>query len=221
MEPSLWVAIEDELRRLCPAIAVGVLEARVRERPAPGLQAEIDEVLAAFAGHPIDRIKNHPAIDATRALYRDCGKDPSRYRPAAEQLRRRAAQGKGLYRVGTLVDLINLVSLRTGLSIGAFDLDAIDGDAAWGIGRAGEPYEAIGRGPLNIAGLPVLRDRRGAFGSPTSDSERTRLQSGTTRFLLSVNSYDGPDPALAALDLAADLLRRHADATDIRTAVVR
>ena len=219
---SIRISIGDDLRSRCPAIAIGLVEARVLNRgAAPALGAEIDAAIAALAGHPIERIRNHPAIEATRALYRACGKEPNRYRPAAEQLRRRAVQGKGLYRISVLVDLVNLVSLQTGLSLGAFDLDAVDGDAAWGIGRAGEPYEAIGRGPFNIDGMPVVRDRRGAFGSPSSDSERTKLRPETTRFLLNVNSYAGPGPLGPALDLAAGLLRRHAEATGLRTAIVR
>ena len=219
---SIRISIGDDLRALCPRIAVGLVEALVRnDRPAPDLQADIDAALAGFADHPLERIKEHPAIAATRTLYRACGKEPNRYRPAAEQLRRRAAQGKGLYRISPLVDLVNLVSLRTGLSIGAFDLDAIDGDAEWGVGREDEPYEAIGRGPFNIGGMPVLRDRRGAFGSPSSDSERTKLRPATVRFLLNINSYAGPDPAVAAIELASGLLRRHADATGIRSTIVR
>ncbi len=223
MPLSIQITIGDDLRTRCPAIAVGLLEARVRNHDAdPELQAAIDTAVAGFAGHPLERIREQSAIAATRTLYHACGKEPNRYRPAAEQLRRRAVQGKGLYRISVLVDLVNLLSLRTGLSIGAFDRAAIDGDAAaWGIGRPGEPYEAIGRGPFNIDGMPVLRDRTGAFGSPSSDSERTKLRPETTLLLLNINSYAGPDPARSALDLAADLLRRHAEADELHTEIVR
>lgn len=60
-----------------------------------------------------------------------------------------------------------------------------------GIGREGEPYEGIGRGPLNIAGLPVYRDAIGGIGTPTSDHERTKLSLETTQLLALVNGYDG------------------------------
>ena len=85
-------------------------------------------------------------------------------------------RGLELYQIDTLVDLINLVSLSTGYSIGGFDADKIQGDSLeLGIGRAEEPFEGIGRGKLNIEGLPVYRDRAGGIGTPTSDNERTKM----------------------------------------------
>ena len=109
----------------------------------------------------MEDIKLQPAIAATREAYKRCGKDPGRYRPSAEALRRRLMRGIPLYQIDTLVDLINLVSLRTGYSIGGFDADKIQGKTLeLGIGKSGEPFEGIGRGILNIEGLPVYRDVR-------------------------------------------------------------
>ena len=71
------------------------------------------------------------------------------------------------------MDLINLVSLKTRYSIGGFDADKVEGDVMLGVGKADEKFEAIGRGMLNIEGLPVYRDDIGAIGTPTSDEERT------------------------------------------------
>jgi len=68
----------------------------------------------------LEDIKKQPVIAATREAYKRCGKDPGRYRPSAEALRRRLMRGIALYQIDTLVDLINLVSLRTGHSIGGF-----------------------------------------------------------------------------------------------------
>ena len=55
-------------------------------------------------------IKLQPVIAATREAYKRCGKDPGRYRPSAEALRRRLMRGIPLYQIDTLLDLINLVS---------------------------------------------------------------------------------------------------------------
>ena len=62
-----------------------------------------------------------------------------------------------------------------------------------GIGREGEPYEGIGRGLLNIAGLPVYRDEQGGVGTPTSDNERTKMTLATTHLLVLINGYDGQE----------------------------
>ena len=101
-------------------------------------------------------------------------------------------QGRGLYKVDTLVDLINLASIRFGYSIGGFDAEKFVGDTlTLGIGREGEPYEGIGRGQLNIAGLPVYRDAEGGVGTPTSDHERTKITLATRQLVVLINGYDG------------------------------
>ena len=62
-----------------------------------------------------------------------------------------------------------------------------------GIGKAGEPYEGIGRGELNIEGMPVYRDAVGGVGTPTSDNERTKISEGTTHLLAIMNGYSGSE----------------------------
>ena len=126
---------------------------------------------------------------------------------------RRTLKGHDLYRVSTLVDLINLASIRYGYSIGGFDADKIQGTRlTLGIGREGEPYEGIGRGPLNIQGLPVYRDEMGGIGTPTSDHERTKLSLETTRLLAIVNGYDGNRAqTVACAQFIQELLREYAD----------
>jgi len=159
----------------------------------PALWQEIDQFIADYRQrYTTESIKQMPSIEATREAYKRCGKDPSRYRPSGEALVRRTLKGNDLYRVSTLVDLINLASIAFGYSIGGFDADKIQGEnLTLGIGREGEPYEGIGRGPLNIHGLPVYRDSIGGIGTPTSDHERTKLSLTTTRLLAVVNGYDG------------------------------
>ena len=86
-----------------------------------------------------------------------------------------------------------------------------------GIGRADEPYEGIGRGRLNIEGLPVYRDAVGAIASPTSDSTRTMLSPTTQRLLFIINAYDGDEQLLQeSIDLSLDLLQRYAHADEAR-----
>ena len=117
--------------------------------------------------------------------------------------------GKGLYYINNVVDVINLCSIITQYSIGGYDADHIRGKVTMGIGRGGEPYEAIARGPLNIAGLPVLRDKLGAFGSPTSDSVRTMVRNDTSYLFLAFFNFAGHERLEEALQQAAGLLATH------------
>ncbi|MCH5242097.1 MAG: hypothetical protein J1F67_06705 [Muribaculaceae bacterium] len=130
------------------------------------------------------------SIEATRKAYKKLGKDPNRYRPSAEALGRRIINGKGIYRLSTLIDIINLVSIRTGYSIGGFDISKIRGNIlTLDAGTHEDIFNGIGRGPLNIEGLPVYRDSLGGIGTPTSDEERTKISEETTKLLMLVNVY--------------------------------
>lgn len=164
----------------------------------------------------IEEVSKRKQIAITREAYKACGKDPARYRPSAEALTRRIVNGKGLYRVNNVVDALNLSSVLSGFSIGGFDLGHQEGDVELGIGREGEPYEAIGRGELNIAGLPCLRDAKSAFGTPTSDSARTMVRETTKKFQLIWYDFGCSDELQAAMEFSAETMRRFDIATDIR-----
>lgn len=211
------IEIEEGFRRACPGFSgVAISADIVNSEPDDALWCEIDSRVAAYReAYTVDSVKDIDAIRATRDAYRALGKDPSRYRPSAEALCRRVLRGMQLYRVSTVVDLVNLVSMETGYSIGGFDADKIVGDRlVLGVGRDGEPYEGIGRGPLNIASLPVYRDGAGGIGTPTSDNERTKIDLATSHLLLIVNSYGATSPDDAAEELKA-LLLKYASASNI------
>ena len=181
----------------------------------PGLWAEIDQLTESFAStHQVEDINKRKPIQTTRQAYKLLGKDPNRYRPSAESLCRRILKEKSLYRINTLVDLINLVSIQTGYSIGGFDESRIQGGTLrLDVGTDEDVFQGIGRGVLNIEGLPLYRDAEGGIGTPTSDEERTKLTPETDQLLLFINGYDGGDGFEEAVVLSKDFLLRYAEAT--------
>lgn len=212
------ITVSEEIKNRCPEYRGAAVYAEVNNTPfSEGLWQEIDAFTAELrATETTESIKQQPVIAATREAYKRCGKDPSRYRPSAEALRRRLMRGLELYRIDTLVDLINLVSLRTGHSIGGFDADKIQGkQLELGIGKADEPFEGIGRGPLNIEGLPVYRDALGGIGTPTSDHERTKMDVQTRHILAIINGYNGEEGLQEAAEMTQDLLRKYAGAAEV------
>ena len=188
------VIVSEEIKHVCPTFVGACVEAQVTNSPyCLELWDEINALGEKFRRElTTESLKELTSIAATRNVYKACGKDPSRYRPASEALIRRLLQGKELYQRDTLVDLVNLASIAYGYSIGGFDADKFVGDTlTLGIGREGEPYEGIGRGMINIHGLPVYRDAQGGVGTPTSDNERTKMQLSTTHLVVLINGYDG------------------------------
>ena len=207
------IVVSSEIQSVCPEFVGACVEARVSN--SPYCQPLWDEINAMGSKYrsmlTTESLKQLPGIAATRRVYRACGKDPSRYRPASEALIRRLLMGKSLYQIDTLVDLTNLASIAYGYSIGGFDADKFDGETlTLGIGRAGEPYEGIGRGLINIEGLPVYRDATGGVGTPTSDNERTKLTLQTMHLVVLINGYDGNEAIVKAnAEYIQELLRKY------------
>lgn len=188
------IEVSEEIENVCPGFVGACIDAKVvNSKFCQPLWDEIHQLGDKFkASLTTETLKEIPSIAATRRVYRACGKDPSRYRPAAEALIRRMLKGKELYQIDTLVDLINVASIAYGYSIGGFDADKFIGDTlSLGVGREEEPYEGIGRGMINIAGLPVYRDAEGGVGTPTSDNERTKIDLNTRHLVVLINGYDG------------------------------
>ncbi len=111
------------------------------------------------------------------------------------------------------------MSLLSGHSIGGFDTDRFAGNTlTLGVGAEDEPYDAIGRGELNIAGLPVFRDAVGGVGTPTSDNERTKLSPSTRRITMTINMYGQGEYTKEEVEaLARRLLAEYANARNVTT----
>jgi DNA/RNA-binding domain of Phe-tRNA-synthetase-like protein len=174
------------------------------------LNAEVDAYGAELrTRHGGGKSADVPGADAARGLYKALGLDPTRNRPSNEALARRALKGETLYRINTLVDALNLCSLRAQLPFGLYDLERVEPPVTLRRGHAGESYEGIRKGPVNVEDRPVLADAQGAFGNPTSDSARTSITLATQRALVTVYapwSFAGLD---AVLDVSATTLIRH------------
>jgi DNA/RNA-binding domain of Phe-tRNA-synthetase-like protein len=211
------ICISAELKSRCPKLKLGCIIADVTVAESDiGLTAEINKRIETIRlSTIINEISKIPAIEASRKAYKACGKDPARYRLSAEALLRRVVSGKGLYEINNVVDQLNLVSITSGFSIGGYDASQIQGDVSFGIGKADEPYSGIGRGALNIENLPVFRDQLGAFGSPTSDSQRTEVTSQTCHFLMILIDFGNAPHLEDAKQLAILFLKKYCMATNI------
>jgi len=191
----MHLTIDEALKAKCPKAALGCVSAQVDALASPEpLIAELNNSEQAILRLQEPRaVLESPQILATRAAYKVLGKDPARYRGSAEALLRRVIAGKGLPRINAVVDIINLVSVESRLSIGLYDLAHVQGDIVFRAGRTGETYKGIGKYDLNLEGLPVFCDALGPHGSPTSDSERTMVTGGTKHVLAVIISFGGKE----------------------------
>lgn len=219
----IYIQIEDELKQLLPGLILGCIESQIRVQPSdPALLAKMEAASQQLGDTlSMDQISSKLGIHASREAYKALGKAPSRYRLSAEALTRRIIQGKGLYHLNNAVDLLNLVSIKSGYSIGGYDAGAFEGPLMLRRGREEEPYDAIGRGTLNIHNLPVLSDSLSAVGSPTSDSVRTSVRDTTRHYFMVIFHFGGEDRLQEVMDEAKVLLTTHAAATEIESYLIQ
>lgn len=216
------VHLDDQWREKLPGLRLWVWQADVTNSSFnKGLWQAIDARVKQMQQQwAVADIARQPAIQATRKAYKTIGQDPARYRPSAEALYRRIVKGKALYQINTLVDCINYLSLSSGFSIGGYDSQAIHGNVTFGVGEKDEPYQAIGKGVYNIEKLPVLRDARGAFGSPTSDSQRTAIGVGTRQLLMVVFDFGASDYLPAFQQEAQRVFNEYAQAKPLMNEMI-
>jgi DNA/RNA-binding domain of Phe-tRNA-synthetase-like protein len=177
-----------------PGVRLGVVEATgAHIIPATlGLAREMDASCDRLRRElTIEQVVELDAVAEVRAMFRNWGVDPARYRPASEALLRRVVGGKGLYRVSNVVDINNLGSIETGWPYGSYDAARLQPPVTFRLGRRGETYEGIGKRTWHLEDRPVLADRQGPFGSPISDSVRTMITEATSEVLMVIYAPAG------------------------------
>jgi DNA/RNA-binding domain of Phe-tRNA-synthetase-like protein len=222
---SSWngkILIRKEVLDIFPDIVVAHLNGHIRNSLTHPLLwkrlLERQEEISGSMDEASIRLVN--GIASGKRAYRQLGKDPNRYRLSAEALMRRVVKGKGLYSISNAVDALNLVSLRSGITIGGFDASLVTGAVELGIGLPDEEFTAIGRGILNIDRLPVYRDQRGAIGSPTSDSERTQISLETTEILMVITGFYGMEEIQSVMEDLKSLLMEFCNCPDCQTGII-
>ncbi len=166
------IAIADDFAAAGIDVTLACIQARVAVEKGgtplgQALRLEAELRVESLDDGPVSEV---PAIAAARRAFKALGKDPSRYRVSSEALMRRLAQGKALYRINTVVDTNNLVSLHTGLSAGTYRVEALQPPLVLRKGGAGETYEPIGRG----RDLRADRARALQPGEPAAPGRRAR-----------------------------------------------
>lgn len=216
------LSISEELRTLCPECRLGWLTftAVPKERSA-SIDARLETLLPMLRTKLEETpLADMPNLGESRRAYKACGKDPGRWRVSSEALYRRVRQGKELYRINTVVDVNNLVSLETGFSLGSYDRECLGRALVLRRGLAGESYDGIGKGAVDLEHLPLLADELGPVGSPTSDSTRAMITAKSRRILTLIYSFS----PLAALEQAVDIASRSfaewAEAEDLHTGIL-
>ncbi|MBF4695025.1 B3/B4 domain-containing protein [Fusibacter ferrireducens] len=216
------IIISDEMKQACPNVVLGCIQAKVNvgksdDKLVSALCERVGSVKQAWV---LDDVASIAEIKASREAYKKLGKSPSRYRVSSEALFRRILSDKSLYFVNNVVDINNVISLKSRHSVGSYNIQNIEGDITFSVAEDGAEYQGIGKGTLNIEKLPTLKDDRGYFGSPTSDSQRAMVSEDVQEIIMCIYGFAGSEGMEATIEYAVDMLREHADAKDIETEMI-
>jgi DNA/RNA-binding domain of Phe-tRNA-synthetase-like protein len=155
----------------------------------------------------IEDLENDKIAKSYRKLWWNFKIDPTKLRPSGEALIRRILLGKDLYLINNFVDCFNLVSIQTGLSIGAHDIEKLSGNIAIRLARNGEKFIAIGsKGEIILKGdeLVVSDDENVLdLAYSTSSCDLTKITKETSKAILTVYT-----PSEISVDYINDCLEK-------------
>jgi DNA/RNA-binding domain of Phe-tRNA-synthetase-like protein len=213
-----------------PNVVGGVIHADgVSNRTAPA------ELAAAFAAEQLavqERIgetplSELPPLAAWRAVFRDFGVNPTKYRSAAEALLRRLIKRGELPSINTLVDLANLVSIRYALPVAVFDQRAVRGGTTVCLAHGGEHWADLGSSETEHPepGEVIFSDddeqvsaRRWCW----RQSRASAARDDTTEILVTVEGHHAaaPDDVDRALRDLQSLLGSYASPATVRSDIL-
>lgn len=214
------IKIDTKLFETYPDIRLGVLrfQADVKEPDQKFwdfMKNEIEpQVRSAIEGKNWSEI---PGVRGSRAVYKAFGRNPGRYRVSSEALLRRVRRGDDLYHINSVVDVNNLISIQSGLSVGSYDLAHVKGGITLRKAETGEGYTGIGKDFLDMENLLVLADEEGIFGSTMSDSTRAMVTEAAKDVLVVIYCFENDMDLPALVEKAVADFEKFAEVRDIES----
>lgn len=217
------VAIDENLYSVYPEIRLGLLTFRAEVKdPDEVFWSYMDnevlpEIRTSIEGKEWGDIAG---VKGSRAAYKAFGRNPGRYRVSSEALLRRVRRGDELYHINSVVDVNNLISVESGLSVGSYDLGNVHGPVVLRKAEQGEGYSGIGKDFLDMENMLVLSDDEGIFGSSMSDSTRAMVTDEAQDILVVIYCFEDDIDLESLLVHAENAFEQYADASGIESWIV-
>jgi DNA/RNA-binding domain of Phe-tRNA-synthetase-like protein len=147
-------------------------------------RAVYDEVRAEYN---IETLRDNPTVRAYRDFYWKRDIDPTKTRPSGEALLRRVLHGGMLPQISTVVDVYNLVSMKTIIPISGFDKDRLRPPFQIRFAKNTDALTGIGMSrPLSLTDkMLVLADEVQVLCVyPYRDSDYTKISEQTRNVLI-------------------------------------
>ncbi len=219
-KPEIF-SIDPELKNKFPSISVGVavIKGVTIEKTNPELEKEKEVLLKSLEGLTTEQLGQYLEVINYRNLYKEMGVDWHSKRPSPEALLRRVALNKGLYTINTCVDAYNLVVMKHRVSVGAFDLDALEFPTILRLAKNGETIHLLGdESPTEYRdGEMAYFDKNGGFNIDFNyrDAQRTAVQLETKNVYINVDGIFDITPSQVEKSLreACDMIMKYCGGT--------
>jgi DNA/RNA-binding domain of Phe-tRNA-synthetase-like protein len=122
-------------------LGTGLKNGPTNEALRRAYSAEQSLVLKRIGNTPLSELET---LAGWRAAFRRFGVDPTQYRSAAEALLRRLTKKGDIPSINTIVDICNLVSIRYGLPVAAFDRRYLKGPITVHFASGSERFTPLG-----------------------------------------------------------------------------
>jgi len=214
----LRFVISEEVFRVLPTVCFGVVVAKGIDNHGP--RTEINELLDRIVETVKDkfrqtRLKEHPDVLCYREAFQRLGINPNKFPCSVEALTARVLKGGTLPDINPAVNLVNAISLKYTLPMGAHDLDTVQGDMHVRFSRAGDVFvpfgqsepEVLEEGELVYADGREVRTRRWIW----RQSDRGKVTNESTNIFFPIDGFADRNrqAVLAAREELADCLQRY------------
>ena len=139
--------IEDKVFEILPDVCIGAVV--IKGVNNQGTNPEINNLLEEALEQTREKFgdikpKEHPDILPYREAFRTLGFNPNKFPCSVEALSSRIARGGSLPDINPVVNLVNMISLKYTLPMGAHDLDAAEDDIVVRFSRDGDLFVPFG-----------------------------------------------------------------------------
>lgn len=148
MRCTMFLSIDEKVIEKYPLAQIGYLTAKVSVKQTHPF---VENLKGSLAKSVQDRGINatnfvmHPNLAIWRKIYEeDFGISPKTYRSSVEALLRRVVTGKEMWKISSIVDLYNCISILSLLPMGAYDLKKIANQITVRFAHEGESFHGLG-----------------------------------------------------------------------------
>lgn len=221
MKFEVYKELFEKLPDACFGVVVGYdIDNRVKN---PLINKILENEIAALRESLVNKnLKENESIIPYRDAFMELGINPNKYMSSIEAMAKRVQKGNDLPSINGIVDLVNAISLKYLLPMGAHDIDVLEGDISIRFSVEGDAFfplgceelENVDVGELVYADGKRIRTRRWIW----RQSDRGKITEESKNIFFPIDGFKSKnkDSILKAMDLLENSLKKHFNCTTKR-----